>query len=165
MWVQQMMNTLFNCVAELDIGQEASAAVTSQYYQELFYEVLAVGNYVILLGNEITSLRDSPPPIERIDVREHVSNNVLARLSKQAQKGFRMAVVMPDARMVIKILESRGYIRCTNTSSGSAMATQGWIAWLEQYAPDAQGVLVFGHDYEPAFVFEKIVAKEPVDTD
>lgn len=150
------MTTIIKCISELDIGPEASAAITEEHFKELLDEVLRSGLYVLLLKREIAFQGDNSPPSERIDIEHGGHRDLSARLFRQARNGFRMAVVLSDAKTVLRVLESRGYERTMLTSPGSQAIIQNWIAWLEQFLFEGIGVLVFGHDYEPAFVFERI---------
>lgn len=153
------MTMAFECIAELDLGPAASAVVTAEFYRELFNEAVAAGEFVVLLSDEIASDSKCPPMSKRVDFKRGISSDELAKLGKQAQSGYRMAVVLSNAERGLRVLESRGYERCTITSPGSAAAIRGWTAWMSQYVPEVQGALVFGHDYEPAFIFEKIEKK------
>lgn len=149
------MTTAFMGIAELEIGKEVSATVTPEFYQGLLNEVLTMGDSLVILSEEIVSDGGNPPVAERIDLKHCIATDAMVKLGKQARSGYRMAVVLPSARDGIRLLESWGYERCATPSSGSAALMRGWEAWLAQHLPDAKGALVFGHDYEPAFVFER----------
>lgn len=152
------MASEFKCIAELDLGKDVSATVTTEFYHELLNEVLVIGDSVVLLRGEITSACGKPP-IERIDVKQSVPTGSLSKFGKHARAGYRMAVVLSNAEAGIRLLESRGYERCATPTSRSAAIAKSWGAWLGQNLSDANGVLVFGHDYEPAFIFEKTEVK------
>ena len=149
------MTTTFIGIAELDLGKEVSATVTPEFYQGLLSEVLTMGDSVVLLREEIVSDSDKPPVAERIDLKHGIAANTMVKLGKLAQAGYRMAVVLPSAKDGLRFLESRGYEHCATPSSGSAALVRGWETWLEQHLPDTKSALVFGHDFEPAFVFER----------
>ncbi|MGA0588387.1 hypothetical protein ACO2Q2_14860 [Dyella sp. KRB-257] len=126
-----------------------------RFYQALLNDALATGDSVVLLRGEVTSVDENPRVSERIDLKHGIATNAMVKFGKQAQAGYRMAVVLPDADAGLRFLESRGYERCATSSPGSAEVIRGWEAWLEQHLPDAKSALVFGHDYEPAFIFER----------
>jgi hypothetical protein len=153
------MTVTFRCAAELDLGQQASVEVTSEFYRELLNEVLEAGDSVVLLRGEITSDCASPPISDRINVKQGAFGNTLVKLGRRAQAGYRMAVILSNAGAGLRILESRGYERCAFSSPESLAVIQGWIAWLGRNIPEVQGALIFGHDYSPVFIFENIVVK------
>jgi hypothetical protein len=150
------MTTKFNGIAELDLGKEVSATVTPEFYQGLLSDVLTMGDSVVILREEVLSDSESPEVAERIELKHGITANEMVKLGKLAQAGYRMAFVLPNAKDGLRFLESRGYERCTTPSSGLAAFLRGWEMWLEQHLPDVNSVLVFGHDFEPAFVFERV---------
>lgn len=153
------MVTAFKSTAELDLGKDVSATVTTEFYRELLNDVLAMGDSVMLLAGEITSYSENPPASERIHVRQDIPAGSLMKLEKHARAGYCMAVVLSNAEAGLRFLELRGYERCATTTLGSAATIKGWEAWLGRHLPDANGALVFGHDYEPVFIFERVETK------
>lgn len=151
-----MTGVAFECIAELDLGQSASVSITADAYREIFKETLAAADFVVLLESEITSDLACPLVSQRIDLKQGVSNRELYSLAKQARTGYRMAFVVSSAESVLRLLESRGYERSETTTRGSAAVIHGWTGWLDRHVPGEQAALVFGHDYEPVFVFDRI---------
>lgn len=151
-----MMSVAFECIAELDLGQSASASITADAYREIFQETLTAADFVVFLESEITSNGACPLISQQIDVKQGVSSDELFSLAKQARSGYRMAVVLSSAERGLRLLESRGYERSEMTSTGSAAVIRGWTGWLDRHLPEEQAALVFGHDYEPVFIFDKI---------
>lgn len=146
---------MFRAIAELDLGKKASASVTKDFYRELLSESLIMADFVVILTEEITSVHGSPRVSDRIDVRQGVPNDASAMLEKCARSGYRVALVLSDAGAALSFFESKGYERCVTTSPGSAGVIQGWETWLDGHMPDTHGALVFGHDFDPIFIFEK----------
>lgn len=71
-----------------------------------------------------------------------------------------MVVILPDTKAGLHFLESQGYEHCAISSLGSIALIHAWEMWLAQHFPDAHGALVFGHDYEPVFIFERVEPPE-----
>lgn len=141
-------------VAELDIGVATSAIVTDAFYRELLRETLDAGLQVLLLRREVAFTGDGAPPSERVDLKQGSRTCKFAKLYKRARKGFRMAIALPDFETGIKILTSKGYQYAAYRSTGSSTIIRNWSTWLVKHSGGEGAVLVFGHDFEPAFVYE-----------
>lgn len=150
------MSTSLVGIAELDLGEKASKTVTAAFYRELLDQLLLVADFVALFQKEPTTPDLIPSEWKRVETGCGLPPATLAKIRKYAQAGYRMAILLSSGDKALHLLEARGYKRCESFSPGSEPVVRGWESWLELHAPDSPAALVFGHDFEPAFVFERI---------
>lgn len=69
---------------------------------------------------------------------------------------FGTAITLNNTEQAISFLKSIGYKNHDKSIVKQNDFSATWEAWLSQNLPNANGVLVFGHDFEPIFIFKKI---------
>lgn len=147
---------MFKCIAELDLGPQAASSYTVDTMHTMLREVLAAGEFSVVLNKEIVAGNENLAVWERVDTKHNLRPSELMKLGRLAQKGNRLAVFLLDIGKMLLIIESSGYVRCAQTSLGAEAFVDGWAAFLDQHFPDVKGALVFGHDWEPLYIFENL---------
>jgi hypothetical protein len=149
----------FGDVSELELGPAAAAEVTESFYRDLFTELTAEGFLgALMLKREVFLDAHDLPPAERLQAGFGRHDVLMDRLLRQGQKGFHMALVFETALTPLRMLVKRGYVQNAATSSTTAVIIRNWADWLTRHVTDGNGVLIFGHDYEPALLFNRVVA-------
>lgn len=146
----------FKCIAELDLGPEASASFTTDAMDEMVKEILNFGEFCVVLKNEMVIGDVNSMGWESVQTDQNLNPRELMRLQKLAQRGNRLAVALVDLEKVIFAIESSGYIRSGETALDIDPFLTAWGAWFEQHCPDIGGALVFGHDWEPIYIFKNM---------
>lgn len=156
------MKKTFQCITEFELGPEASALMTCERMEEMVREVVLAAACCALLEKEICPGRENSSAWESINLHASLPPASMKTIQRRAQKGDRMAVLVDDVENILRIVAVQGYLRCAEPSQGAADYTRSWSSWLGQHFPDMPGALVFGHDWNPIFIFTN--GRAPPDT-
>ena len=154
------MPTSVELTAELDLGMEATNEVTSESYRKLIRDLLACGfRYALILAKDVTE-PFAKEGVGRVTQNEgdNEGEDFLKQILKEAQRGFRLILVFDSPSDVLCMLESHGYAMCSESTAFSKTLIKNCKAVLAHHIPESSGALVFGHDYDPAFIFD--ISKE-----
>ena len=142
----------FHAIAELDLGREASASMTPERERAFFQGLVTAATSVVILRAELGSLDSDALKPQVFDLTAGVNAESTGHLFATARRGYRAVFVLPDPGEALRLLTAWGY-ELARASTGSEAFMQTCALWFGRHLPDADALLVLGHDFEPAYMF------------
>jgi hypothetical protein len=155
------MNQTIKFIAEFELGIDASREVTEDFFRNLIAETLQNNfSYALLSKEKVALFSIKEELFLPIKIRAGDTGDKYEILQKEifsaAQRGFCLAIILEYKPTELLVLEQNGYVKCSIFTDVSKSIIKNWTDNLTRNISSADGgesVLVFGHDFDPVFLF------------
>jgi hypothetical protein len=148
--MQMMMDDSIR-VMEYELSPQVANSITSDDYALLLKELIQVKNLTALIMTPKLILNKKLASSELINLSERA----ILKLLRAVRDGYGVAFLSNHQPSIISILEKCGYVRSSAIDPISMALVEKWTNFVRKLDDEYFEVLVFGHDFSPAFLFRK----------
>jgi len=144
------MGAQIDLAGEFDLGADAAREVTQAHFLKLFEDITTHTKRMLEPAAPVP-LREA---IRALPAIGEVSNLSPEKLFERVRRGYTIAMVVADRTVDAEgMLEGHGYVRAKRETSTSKHIEENWKAVLSGTLIPGECALIFGHDFDPVFVF------------
>lgn len=138
---------------EFELRPESAQNATEATFQDLLRGICRLGAVYVLVLDRPIPLRRPLNGLPAVSKVEQLGESGWAGLVSAVRRGFATAIVVEGQNPAL-LLEVSGYARARKRTAASEHVEQNWGTVLNDRLSERQRAVVFGHDWDPVFVFE-----------